>query len=76
MAALEQAPETPVWQLDILPEAERKLLLETWNATETPYPDTLCIHQLFEQQVEKTPDATALVYEEPESQLCGIKCLG
>ncbi|WP_350307757.1 condensation domain-containing protein, partial [Photorhabdus viridis] len=62
--ALEQAPETPVWTLNILPETERTLLLKTWNATETAYPNQWCIHQLFEQQVEKTPDATALVYEE------------
>ncbi len=61
--ALERAPETPIRALNILPEAERTLLLETWNATETPYPEQLCIHQLIEQQVEKTPDATALVYE-------------
>ncbi|MBS9444389.1 non-ribosomal peptide synthetase, partial [Photorhabdus heterorhabditis] len=61
--ALEQAPEMPVRALEILPEAERTLLLKSWNATETPYPDLLCVHQLFEQQVEKTPDATALVYE-------------
>ncbi|TNH41377.1 AMP-binding protein, partial [Photorhabdus luminescens] len=39
-------------------------LLETWNATETAYPDALCLHQLFEQQVEQTPDALALVYED------------
>ncbi|MCC8384725.1 amino acid adenylation domain-containing protein [Photorhabdus laumondii subsp. laumondii] len=62
--ALEQAPETPVRMLNVLPETERTLLLETFNATETPYPDPLCIHQLFEQQVKKTPEATALVYEE------------
>ncbi|MBD2813407.1 amino acid adenylation domain-containing protein, partial [Xenorhabdus sp. Flor] len=61
--ALEQAPETPVRQLDILPEAERTLLLSTWNMTETPYPETSCIHHLFEQQVAKTPQATALVCE-------------
>ncbi|MBC8954221.1 non-ribosomal peptide synthetase [Xenorhabdus sp. PB62.4] len=61
--ALERSPETPVRALNILPETERALLLETWNATETPYPEQLCIHQLFEQQVEKTPDTTALVYE-------------
>ncbi|WP_082111155.1 non-ribosomal peptide synthetase [Photorhabdus thracensis] len=61
--ALERVPETPVRALNILPETERALLLETWNATETPYPEQLCIHQLIEQQVEKTPDATALVYE-------------
>ncbi|RAW82688.1 non-ribosomal peptide synthetase, partial [Photorhabdus laumondii] len=60
---LELAPETPVRTLEILPEAERTLLLKTWNATEIAYSDPLCIHQLFEQQVEKNPDATALVYE-------------
>ncbi|WP_387468391.1 condensation domain-containing protein, partial [Photorhabdus sp. RM323S] len=53
-----------IGEIDILAPSERRLLLETWNATETPYPDALCIHQLFEQQVEKTPNATALVYEE------------
>ncbi|MDB6373980.1 amino acid adenylation domain-containing protein [Photorhabdus bodei] len=61
---LEHTPDRPVRALEILPEAERTLLLTTWNATETVYPDQLCIHQLFEQQVERTPDATALIYEE------------
>nr|WP_036774510.1 non-ribosomal peptide synthetase [Photorhabdus australis] len=60
---LEQEPETPVQTLGILPETERTLLLKTWNATEASYPDQLCIHQLFEQQVEKNPGATALIYE-------------
>ncbi|MDB6375150.1 amino acid adenylation domain-containing protein, partial [Photorhabdus bodei] len=59
--ALEQAPKMPVRQLKILPEMERTLLLRTWNATKTTYPDSLCIHQLFEQQVEKTPKALALI---------------
>ncbi|MCC8423089.1 non-ribosomal peptide synthetase, partial [Photorhabdus thracensis] len=62
--ALEQRPETPVRLLNILPEAEKQLLLATWNATQTPYPDQCCIHRLFEQQAEKTPDAIALVYGE------------
>ncbi|CDH24832.1 non-ribosomal peptide synthetase [Xenorhabdus bovienii] len=62
--ALEHTPDRSVRALDILPEAERILLLTAWNTTETPYPDGLCIHQLFEQQVVKTPAATALVYEE------------
>ncbi|WP_031282216.1 condensation domain-containing protein, partial [Photorhabdus temperata] len=61
---LERAPETPVRALNILPETERTLLLETWNTMETSYPEALCIHQLFEQQVEQTPQATALVYQE------------
>ncbi|WP_387468426.1 amino acid adenylation domain-containing protein, partial [Photorhabdus sp. RM323S] len=52
-----------VGEMDILAPAERRLLLETWNATETPYPEALCIHQLFEQQAAKTPAVTALVYK-------------
>ncbi|WP_086956409.1 non-ribosomal peptide synthetase, partial [Xenorhabdus innexi] len=70
--ALEQSPETPIRSLNILPETERALLLETWNKTETPYPDTLCVHQLFEQQAEKTPDATALVYEGKTLSYAGL----
>uniref|UniRef100_UPI0030F47507 AMP-binding protein n=1 Tax=Xenorhabdus siamensis TaxID=3136254 RepID=UPI0030F47507 len=51
-------------EIDILSPAERRLLLETWNSTTTAYPETLCVHQLFEtQQVERTPEAVALVCE-------------
>ncbi|UUM21367.1 non-ribosomal peptide synthetase [Mycoavidus sp. SF9855] len=62
--ALEHTPDMPVWQLEVLPIEERECLLETWNATATPYPEHQCIHQLFEEQVERTPEATALVYED------------
>ncbi|WP_460021950.1 AMP-binding protein, partial [Methylobacterium phyllosphaerae] len=44
--------------------AERELLLETWNRTEAAYPSELCVHQLFEEQVRRSPDATALVQDE------------
>ncbi|MEJ8800398.1 AMP-binding protein, partial [Trinickia caryophylli] len=40
---------------------ERQLLLETWNATHAPYPAHLCIHQRFEEQVRRTPQATAVL---------------
>ena len=62
--ALEQAPKSPVRALEVLPPEERTLLLETWNATEAPYPDQLCVHQLFEQQAAANPDACALAYED------------
>src|ERR671914_427338 len=35
-----------------------------WNATETTYPKERCIHQLFEAQVKRTPEAVAVVFEE------------
>ena len=62
--ALDTAPHTPVRELEVLPAEERRLLLETWNATEAEYPENLCIHQLFEEQAKKRPEATAVVYED------------
>ena len=37
--------------------------LDAWNDTSHPLPEHLCLHQLFEQQVDRTPDATALIFE-------------
>ncbi|KAK9761072.1 hypothetical protein K7432_014308 [Basidiobolus ranarum] len=59
---LECTPDVAVQQLEILPDEERELLVEIRNATCSDYPQYQCIHQLFEQQVEFNPDATALVY--------------
>ncbi|HEV2147590.1 MAG TPA: amino acid adenylation domain-containing protein, partial [Longimicrobiaceae bacterium] len=47
--------------LEMLPEAERRQVVEAWNATEAPYPAERCIHELFEAQAERTPEAAALV---------------
>ncbi|HEY6253916.1 MAG TPA: amino acid adenylation domain-containing protein, partial [Candidatus Angelobacter sp.] len=62
--ALENDPHMPVRHLEVLPPEERHLLLETWNTTEMRHPAHLCIHELFEAQVKKTPEATAVVYED------------
>ncbi|MBO4228604.1 condensation domain-containing protein, partial [Bradyrhizobium neotropicale] len=62
--ALEQAPTTPVRELDILPAAERTYLLEELNRTAAAYPSDVCIHELFEAQVRRAPDAVAVVHEE------------
>jgi amino acid adenylation domain-containing protein len=58
-------PEQKIAQLPLLTEFERQQLAG-WNNTETDYPKDACIHQLFEQQVELTPDAIALVLEEQQ----------
>src|SRR6185369_14527471 len=50
--------------LPILSAAERRQLLEGWNATEAEYPSERCVHALFEAPAERTPEATAVVYEE------------
>ena len=50
--------------LPMLPAREREQLLYEWNATELEYPRDKCLHELFEEQVERTPNAIAIVYQE------------
>ncbi|MBW4569115.1 MAG: amino acid adenylation domain-containing protein [Tolypothrix carrinoi HA7290-LM1] len=52
--------------LPLLTEPERQTLLVNWNDTTTDYPQDKCIHELFEAQVEKTPDAVAVVFEDQQ----------
>ncbi|MFP4409953.1 amino acid adenylation domain-containing protein [Coleofasciculus sp.] len=61
LAGIVANPEQSMSELPLLTEAERHQLLVEWNDTEADYPKTKCIHELFEEQVEKTPDAVALV---------------
>jgi amino acid adenylation domain-containing protein len=49
--------------LPLLTGAECHQLIVEWNATQTAYPKQVCIHQLFEDQVERTPEAVAVVFE-------------
>lgn len=60
--ALERAPGTPVCALDVLPSSERNEILYKWNQTAVPFPAEACIHELFEQQVERTPKALAVAF--------------
>jgi amino acid adenylation domain-containing protein len=50
-------------QLELLGPAERVLVLEEWNRTEAEYPVGACIHELFEAQAARTPDAVAVRFE-------------
>ena len=50
--------------IDLLPKAEQEKILYEFNATSASYPKEKTIHQLFEEQVEKTPRNTALFFEE------------
>ena len=59
--ALETAPHTAVEQLSVLPAAERETLLEHFNDTVKHHPLQQTIHGLFEAQVQRTPDAVALL---------------
>ncbi|KAF9975510.1 hypothetical protein BGZ65_008229, partial [Modicella reniformis] len=54
--------ERTISSVDLLGPAERELLLQTWNSTQQDFPSHQCIHHLFEQQVERNPQATALMF--------------
>jgi len=54
-------PDERVSKLAILTERERHQLLVDWNHTQTEYPRDATIHELFEEQVRRVPDAAALV---------------
>ncbi|MEH1889739.1 MAG: amino acid adenylation domain-containing protein [Nostoc sp.] len=56
-------PEERISQLPLLTQPEQQQLLVEWNSTQADYPQDLCIHQLFEEQVQLTPDAIAVVFE-------------
>jgi amino acid adenylation domain-containing protein len=47
-----------------LTAAERRRMLVEWNQTEREYPRDKCVHQLFEEQAERSPDAVAVVFED------------
>ncbi|MDJ0730271.1 MAG: amino acid adenylation domain-containing protein [Crocosphaera sp.] len=64
LADLIANPQQKLANLPLLTEAEEQQLLVEWNNTQQEYPQNHCIHQLFEQQVAKTPEAIAVVFEE------------
>ncbi|NEP32738.1 amino acid adenylation domain-containing protein [Moorena sp. SIO3B2] len=58
-----QNPQRQLDQVSILTAEERHKLLVEWNKTEKDYPWDRCIHHLFEEQVNKAPNAVAVVYK-------------
>lgn len=60
-----EAPDAAVDALNLLPEAERQLI-ESWQQGPVVEVPELCVHELFEQQVQRTPEAIALVFEDQE----------
>jgi non-ribosomal peptide synthetase component F len=66
LTALYREPETRVAELPLLTNSERKQILFDWNDTAAPFPEDESTPQLFEQQVERTPAAIALVFKEEQ----------
>ncbi|HVG45387.1 MAG TPA: amino acid adenylation domain-containing protein, partial [Longimicrobium sp.] len=61
--ALEATPGRAVGSIDVLPEAERRQVVEEWNRTDAEYPADRCIHELFEARAARAQEAVAVVYE-------------
>ena len=59
-------PAQRLVDLPMLTQAERHQLLGEWNDSSLAYPQDTGIHQLFEAQVARTPDAVAVVFEDQE----------
>ncbi|MDZ7969524.1 MAG: amino acid adenylation domain-containing protein [Nostoc sp. DedSLP03] len=67
-------PNERISQLPILTASEQQQLLVEWNDTSVDYPIDKCIHQLFEEQVERTPDAVAVVFENQQLTYHELNC--
>jgi amino acid adenylation domain-containing protein len=56
-------PDSSVSEQEMLSAAERRQILVDWNNTYTQYPNKSCLHELFETQVMRTPEAIAVTFE-------------
>ncbi len=67
-------PQARISQLPLLTESETNQLLIEWNNTQVDYPEYKCIHQLFEEQVKRTPDAVAVVCSQQKLTYNELNC--
>jgi amino acid adenylation domain-containing protein len=62
LAQVAADPALPLSRIALLGADERRRVVEEWNRTAAPYPADRCIHQLFEAQAARTPDAVAVAF--------------
>ena len=66
LACVSTQTQIPISELTMFSHFESQQILHDWNATDINYPQNLYIHQLFEAQVKRSPDAIALKFLEQE----------
>jgi len=66
IAAQTSAPSQTLAELQLLTRREREQVLVEWNDTARDYPQDLCLHEMFETQVERTPERIAAVHTDEE----------
>jgi amino acid adenylation domain-containing protein len=69
LSSVVQNPNLPLDQLEILDDPERQRLLVEYNQTARDFGAPHCLHQLFEAQVERAPEAIALISDQDDEQL-------
>jgi amino acid adenylation domain-containing protein/non-ribosomal peptide synthase protein (TIGR01720 family) len=66
IAAQTSAASQTLAELQLLPSREREQVLVEWNDTARDYPQDLWLHEMFEAQVERTPDRIAAVHTDED----------
>ena len=64
--AIAAFPERPLADMSLLTDAEHRQIAFTWNDTNTAYPQESCLHELFEINVGKYPQASAILFDDQE----------
>jgi amino acid adenylation domain-containing protein len=63
LEAIVREPDQSISKLPMLTDAERQQLIVEWNETAVDYPRDSAVHEVFEKQARRTPDAVAVDYE-------------
>jgi amino acid adenylation domain-containing protein len=66
LSSIVQDADQAIDLLPMLSDSEREQILVTWNDTVVEYPEYWALHQLVEQQVERSPEAVAIFFEEQQ----------
>ena len=68
LESIADAPNSPIASLVFLTPEEELRQRHEWNTRDLPYQDEACFHQLFEAQVDRTPDQVAVIFDGPKRE--------
>ena len=66
LAGIIANPQQKISELPMLTEKERRQLLGEWTDTATAYPANKCVHELFDEQVRRAPEAIAVTFDDEQ----------
>ncbi|TCP59049.1 amino acid adenylation domain-containing protein [Tumebacillus sp. BK434] len=64
LAAIVENPDGLIEHLPLMSRDEERMILDDWSGSTADYPQDACLHSLFEQQAERTPDDTAVLFHD------------